>query len=34
VAIEPEVPAETGAAFPASTQPAKPSSSDTQLAFG
>ena len=35
VAIEPEVPAEAGAAFPASTQsPAEASSNDTQLAFG
>jgi 3-oxoacyl-[acyl-carrier-protein] synthase III len=35
VAIEPEVPAEAGASFPASTQPrTEASGNDTQLAFG
>ena len=34
VAIESDVPAEAGAAFPASTQQSESSSNDTQLAFG
>jgi 3-oxoacyl-[acyl-carrier-protein] synthase III len=34
VAIEPDVPAEEGAAFPASDQPGAASSNDTHLAFG